>query len=321
MGLDALRCLKAACHGRPAIRHFNALETAALLGFPALARAIAVAAIEHEEGRIHSPDRQVLPLGEGGVLLSMPATAADIGTHKLVTVLPGNAAKGLPTIHGVVTVCDAPTGEPLCVLDGPVVTGRRTAAVSLLAIDRLLPRPPTDVLLIGTGTQAVFHVAALHALHPECRIWVQGRDLSRVQRFCAEQALVHAAIQPCERPEDLQRCQVVITLTTALEPVFDEAPRAGRLVVGVGAFKPSMAEIGARTLAGSVIHADDASGARHEAGDLLRAGVDWSRVASLGHLLRHPPDLSQPQVFKSVGCAAWDLASGRVAVEAIGAKN
>lgn len=303
-----------------ALRPFDARETAALLAFPALVEAIAEAAIAHEDGRIHSPDRQVLPLGEGGVLLSMPATAADIAVHKLVSVLPGNAAKGLPTIHGLVTVCDAATGRPLCVLDGPEVTGRRTAAVSLLAIERLLPRPPTDVLLIGTGTQAVFHVAALQALYPECRVWVQGRDASRVQRFCAEQSLVHAAIQPCLRPEDAQRCQVVITLTTALEPVFDDAPRAGRLVIGVGAFKPTMAEIGARTLAGSVIHADDASGARHEAGDLLRASVDWHRVASLGHLLRHPPDLAQPQVFKSVGSAAWDLAAGRVAVAALGAR-
>lgn len=302
----------------PAIRPFNADETAALLGFPELVEAIAQAAIDHEDGRIHSPDRQVLPLGDGGVLLSMPATAADLGIHKLVTVLPGNAANGLPTLHGVVSAWDAPTGRPLCVLDGPVVTGRRTAAVSLLAIERLLPHPPTEVLLIGIGTQAAFHVAALHALHPHCRIRVQGRDASRVRRFCAEQSRVHADIQPCVHPEDAQRCQVVITLTTALEPVFDDAPRAGRLVVGVGAFKPAMAEIGARTLAGSVIHADDASGARHEAGDLIRAGVDWRRVASLGHLLRHAPDLAQPQVFKSVGSAAWDLAAGRVAVAALG---
>lgn len=87
----------------PALRHFDAAQTAALLGFPALVDAIADAAIAHEDGRIHCPDRQVLPLGDGGVLLSMPATAADIGIHKLVTVLPGNAAQGLPTIHGVVS--------------------------------------------------------------------------------------------------------------------------------------------------------------------------------------------------------------------------
>ncbi|WP_137918379.1 bifunctional Delta(1)-pyrroline-2-carboxylate/Delta(1)-piperideine-2-carboxylate reductase [Hydrogenophaga sp. 2FB] len=301
----------------PALRHFDAAQTAALLGFPALVDAIADAALAHEDGRIHCPDRQVLPLGDGGVLLSMPATAEDIGIHKLVTVLPGNAAQGLPTIHGVVTVCDAATGQPLCLLDGPVVTGRRTAAVSLLAIQRLLPQPPTDVLLIGTGTQAVFHVAALHALYPACRMWVQGRDPSRVQRFCAAQAEVHAHIQPCARPEDAQACQVVITLTTAVAPVFDDVPRQGRLVIGVGAFKPEMAEIGARTLAGSAIVADDVNGARHEAGDLIRAGVDWRRAVSLGHVLRHAPDLAQPQVFKSVGSAAWDLAAARVAVSAL----
>lgn len=301
----------------PQPRHFDATRTAELLRFPALVEAIAQAAVEREAGRIQCPERQVLALDEGGVLLSMPATAADIGIHKLVTVMPGNGARGLPTLHGVVTVCDAATGQPLCWLDGPAVTGRRTAAVSLLAIRCLLPQPPSDVLLIGTGAQAAFHVDALHALYPACRLWVQGRDLSRVQRFCATQAAVHAHIRPSMRPEDAGACQVVITLTTAVEPVWDEAPRPGRLVIGVGAFKPGMAEIGARTLAGSAIVADDAAGARHEAGDLIRAGVDWARVVSLGHVLRHAPDLAQAQVFKSVGSAAWDLAAARVAVSAL----
>lgn len=295
----------------------DAAETAAALDYPALIAAIATAAQEVETGAIVSPERQVLPLGPGGVLLSMPATAADIGIHKLVNVVPANAQRGLPTIHGTVTVCDAATGRALCLLDGPTLTGRRTAAVSLLAMQRLLPAPPRAVLLMGTGTQAAHHVQALHALFPDSTLWVKSRSAASAQAFCDTQRALHANIRPCGDawPKDLD---AVITLTTSTQPVYDEVPQAGRLVIGVGAFKPTMAEIGKTTLDGSALYADDPAGARHEAGDLLRAGVDWSRVASLAQAVREPVDLGRPIVFKSVGCAAWDLAASRVAISHLG---
>ena len=289
-------------------------RTAALLDYPDLIDELARVAAEREAGGITSPDRMVVPLGEGGVLLSMPAAAADIGIHKLVNVQPANSGTGLPTIHGIVTVCDAATGRPLCLLDGPEVTGRRTAAVSLLAMRALLDQAPADVLLIGTGTQARHHVHALRAVYPQCRIHVRGRDAAATAAFCAAQAA--AQVLPCAQgvPE---AARVVIALTTSRQPVYDEPARADRLLIGVGAFRPDMAELGPVTLAGSALYADDPSGAQHEAGDLLRAGVDWAQVRSLVALLQQPHDLARPAVFKSVGSAAWDLAAARVALRAL----
>jgi 1-piperideine-2-carboxylate/1-pyrroline-2-carboxylate reductase [NAD(P)H] len=295
----------------------NRAQTAEALDYLELRAAVASAAAEYEAGAIVSPERMVVPLGQGGVLLSMPATAGDIGVHKLVNVQPSNAQRQLPTIHGTVTVCDAATGKPLCVLDGPEVTGRRTAAVSLLAIERCLPAAPTAILLFGTGTQAAYHVQALHAVYPDCAIWVKGMCREDAEAFCARQRALHPNMHPCgdELPADFQ---VVITLTTSTRAVYDEVARPGRLVVGVGAFKPEMAEIGKTTLDGSDLYADDPAGARHEAGDLLQAGIDWECVSSLASALRSKPDLSRPIVFKSVGTGAWDLAASRVAIKRLG---
>lgn len=292
-------------------------QTAAALPYPELVAAVARAAAEVEASAILSPERLVLPLGQGGVLLSMPATAADIGIHKLVNVQPANAQRGLPTIHGIVTACDAATGRPLCLLDGPEVTGRRTAAVSLLAIQRLLPAAPRTVLLFGTGTQAAHHVQALHALYPDCTLWVKSRSPEAAQAFCEQQRAVHADMRACDGglPDDFQ---AVITLTTSTRAIYDEVARPGRLVIGVGAFKPEMAEIGKTTLDGSDLYADNPAGARHEAGDLLQAGIDWARVRSLAFAVQNQPDLSRPIVFKSVGTAAWDLAAARVAIQHLG---
>ncbi len=294
----------------------DAKATAQALPFAALAKAIEAAAVEYREGKILSPERMVVPMGQGGVMLSMPATSHDIGIHKLVNVHPGNAALKLPTIHGIVTVCAAATGQPLCQLDGPVVTGRRTAAVSMVAIHRLLGHAPRQVLLIGTGVQARHHIQALQDLYPDCTVWVRSRQVATAQALCAEFAepgTVRAC--PAGIPEGVD---AVITLTTATEPVYDEPPQVGRIVVGVGAFKPEMAEIGKTTLDGSVLYADDPAGARHEAGDLLRAGVEWSRVHALAQLVREEPDRSQAFVFKSVGTAAWDLGAARVALASLG---
>jgi 1-piperideine-2-carboxylate/1-pyrroline-2-carboxylate reductase [NAD(P)H] len=290
-------------------------HTAALLDFADLVDALAVAAAELEAGTILSPERLVLPLGGGAVMLSMPAAAHDIAIHKLVNVHPGNARRGLPTIHGAVSVCDAASGRILCMLDGPEVTGRRTAAVTLLAMRHLLARAPDHILVIGTGTQARYHVQAFHALYPQAQVWVQGRTPEAAMRFCEANRALHARLRPLDGA--VPGMDVVVTLTTSTEPVYDAAARAGRLVVGVGAFKPEMAELGAATLGGSDIYADDPAGARHEAGDLLRAGVDWSRVRSLGAILRGPVDLARPAVFKSVGTAAWDLAAARVALRSL----
>lgn len=300
----------------PHLRACDAAATARALPFAELVQAIEVAAVEYNDGHILSPERLVVPLGPGGVMLSMPATSHDIGIHKLVNVQPGNAALKLPTIHGIVTVCAAGTGQPLCQLDGPVVTGRRTAAVSMVAIQRLLGRAPQQILIIGTGVQSRHHIQAISDLYPACAVWVRAREAAAAEAFCAEfSGSIHAKACPADIPDGVD---AVITLTTATEPVYNEEARVGRVVVGVGAFKPEMAEIGKNTLDASALYADDPAGARHEAGDLLRAGVEWSAVRALARLVREEPDRSRPLVFKSVGTGAWDLAASRVAMASLG---
>jgi 1-piperideine-2-carboxylate/1-pyrroline-2-carboxylate reductase [NAD(P)H] len=285
--------------------------TGLAIPFGPLVDALALAARQHSQGEIHSPERIGVPLAGDGISLSMPASATDIAIHKLVNVQPGNAAQGLPTIHGVVTVSDARSGRPIGFLDGPELTGRRTAGISLLGIRSLLGCPPEKVLLIGTGVQASYHVKGLHEIYPQCRILVKGSDRDSEKSFCEAHAAIHEWIEPA--PANAGDIQVVITLTTSKQIVYDEPASPDRLVIGVGAFKPDMAEIGAVTLGGSVIYADDPSGARHEAGDLLRANVDWALVKPLAEALSAPAG-GQAKVLKSVGTAAWDLAAARVAL-------
>ena len=306
----------------------SAADTAALIPYPALVDALRLAVAQAAQGVIACPARQVVPLAGGGVILCMVATAPDIAVHKLITVVPANSARGLPTIAGQVSVLDAATGAIVLTLDGATVTGRRTAALSMLGIATLLGRAPRHVLLVGTGTQALNHAQALSVIYPQASISIGGRTGASAERFIAEHLHAPAAgpAHPgaaASRPSAADigamadDIDVVITGTTSKQPVYLHPARAGRLIIAVGAFKPDAAEIAPATVLGSRIYVDDPEGARHEAGDLLQAGADWSRVQGIAQALDGAPMAdAEPVLFKTVGCAAWDLAAARVALGA-----
>ncbi|WP_233855221.1 bifunctional Delta(1)-pyrroline-2-carboxylate/Delta(1)-piperideine-2-carboxylate reductase [Paraburkholderia sp. HD33-4] len=305
---------------RPSTQIFDAAATARLMPYAALVDALRRASIDYAQQRIVSPERLVVPLNAGGIMLSMPATAPDLAIHKLVNVCASNRARDLPTIHGQVMAFDADTGETLFVLDGPTVTGRRTAAMSMLGIATFTARTPREFLLIGTGTQALNHLEAIGELFPDARVWVKGSAPARADAFCMAQRGKVRELRPLAEAGATipASVDVVITLTTSKQPVYDETAHAARLVIGVGAFTPQMVEIGATTIAGSALFVDDSAGAKHEAGDFIQAGVDWARVGGIAAVLdQTQPVPTGPVVFKSVGCAAWDLAACRVARDAL----
>lgn len=295
----------------------NAADTARALRFDALVAEIRDVCVEYARGAIICPERVAVPLSDGGVMLSMPAAAHDIAIHKLVTVCPHNKANGMPTIFGQVLACDAATGAPLIQLDGPTVTGRRTAAVTLAGIAALLGRAPAAIALFGTGKQAAHHVDAFAAGFPGATVHVYGTSRESEARFCAEHAGAALELVPGGGAPVRVGIEVVVTATTSKTPVYRDAATPARLVVGVGAFTADAAEVDAATVAQSALVVDDLAGARHEAGDLILAGVDWQRVRSLSDVVGGE-HIDAPVFYKTVGCAAWDLAACRVACRSHG---
>lgn len=294
-------------------------QTAVLLPFAELSECIATAAREYAARLISSPERQVLPLRDDALLLSMPATAGDVGIHKLVTFAPNNGSKALPLIHGLVAVYSSVTGEPLLLLDGATVTARRTACVSMLAIRSMAPGVKY-LALIGIGKQASGHLEALADLFPGIRVDVHGREPAKTQAFCEQHR--HLPLQISPRVGRVEHdVQVVIAATSSKRPVYEDKVRPGRLLIGVGAFNAQMAEYSPDCVNNSQVFVDDLLGGRHEAGDLIQANVDWQSVSSLADAIDGRFDPTRPLLFKSVGCAAWDLAAGRCAVSSLEAER
>ncbi len=288
-------------------------EAGDFLPFSPLVNALALAMQELERGQIQCPERTTVRTHDhAGALMAMSSVGRDIMVTKLLTLFGGNPALGLPTIQGQVICAEACTGRFLFTLDGPTVTMRRTAAVSMLGIRTLARGPVRRVLVIGTGTQAVAHLQALCALYPGITVVIRGRTPQRARDFCMRHqtpALTLRAEDTREEPFD-----VVITVTASTSVIYNEPARADCLVIGVGAYRTDMVEIGPTTIAGSALYVDDAIGAPVEAGDLYQAGVDWNTVSPLSRALDDgAPTDGRPVFFKSVGCSAWDLAACRVA--------
>ncbi len=288
----------------------NKKITEEALDFSSLIEELTKAIIEYEQGEIYCSKRSVTPLGEQAVMLSMPAVAEDIAVHKLINVVPNNKMKGVDIINGHLSAYDTQTGYPLFIMDGPVATGRRTAALSMLGIKAFIGTPQ-EILLIGTGIQATYHLKAIAELYPSCKVWVKGSTAEKSKRFCLDKKELINIIEPLIDDIIPSNINVIITLTTSLEPVYNLPAEKGLLVIAVGAFKPEMAEIGPLTLADSLIYLDDLIGAKQEAGDLIQANIDWNRTSSLASFLSNPVIPNRPIVFKTVGTGAWDLAVAR----------
>ncbi|ACO48175.1 delta(1)-pyrroline-2-carboxylate reductase family protein [Deinococcus deserti] len=259
-----------------------------------------------------APPRQVIPLPSGGAMLVMPVADEQCAVVKTVTVHLENARSGRPAIQGQVLVLHARSGTSLALLDGPAITALRTAAVSLLAA-RTWGIPEGPLLMIGAGQQAQAHLEALTEGLPPRDIWcssVRPESMNALVAWGDERGLrIRLA---ADLGQVVRDAAVIVTATTSKSPVIPDVVRDDVLVLAVGAFRPDMQEIPPSLVERSTIVVDDLAGARHEAGDLLQARVDWNTVLTLRELVQSGAPAHGPRLFKSVGHAFWDLAAAKL---------
>lgn len=296
----------------------DARQTAARLPYPAL-----VAEIVRLLGddSVQVPERLVQPLAGGGSLFVMPAMDRQVAITKLITFTPANAGTPRATIQGDVVVFDIASGARRLVLDGPTVTARRTAAVSLLAAQRLAPNTGGPLLIVGAGVQGLAHLEAFAEGLGVTEVVIASRSLASAQALAAHaQTLGLRARLTQDANAALANCPLAVTCTPASGVVLEAVPRRDAFISAVGAFTPAMIELGAglcRHIAETGRVVVDTADALHEAGDLLQAGLDVRNFATLAAVVRGGlPPPAGPVLFKSCGWAGWDLAAARTALRA-----
>ena len=296
----------------------DATQSADRLPYPELADSIREVVLANSSGELQAPPRIVVPLQEGGVLLVMPASDREISITKLVTVHPQNPEHGLPTIQGEVVVMDATTGERLGLLDGSVVTARRTAALSMLAARELAPGQRGPLLIVGAGTQGRAHLDAFHEGLGVSRAFVSSRSTTSAVSLAGHARSLGMEAEAVEGPEEvLAEVNLIVTATTSQEPVLPDTVPGGVFVAAVGSFEPEAAELPPALISASQVFVDTMEGTKDEAGDLIQAAqagaFDWDDATALDDALRSSRRPEGTVVFKSVGHALWDLAAARIA--------
>jgi ornithine cyclodeaminase len=294
----------------------DAARVETLLTYPGLVDALDTAFRD----AIPLPDRAIHEV-PGGTLLMMPAwdSSLNLGV-KIATVFPDNGAKGIPSTASTYLLLDGRTGQIKMLIDGAMLTNRRTAGASALA-SRYLSRPDSRTLtMVGAGALAAHLIEAHCSVRPIERVTIWARSLDkaralaqRVRRVSAE-IRVTADLAGAVAESDIISCA---TLSTA--PLV----RGAWLVPGqhvdlVGGFKPDMREVDTDAVARATLYADTRAGVLAEAGDYLtpmhegRIGADAIRddlfgLCAHGAPMRRSGD--EITMFKSVGAALEDLAA------------
>lgn len=294
----------------------DAQQTAARLGYTDLADSIREVMVRRRNGELEGPPRLTPGLPEGGTLLVMPAADEEIAMTKLVTVHPENAQHDLPTIQGEVVVMEAKTGVRLGILEGSTETGRRTAALSLLAAQTLAKNPDGPLLILGAGTQAKAHLEAFREGLGVSKVFVVSRTEEPAYALAGHAQSLGMEAEVKDNVEELlDEVSLIVTATTSHEPVLPEELPADTFVAAVGAFNPEMAELPPGLLSEATVVVDTLEGVREEAGDLIQAeqanAFRWEDAVQLEDALRWENLPEGTIVFKSVGDALWDLAAAR----------
>jgi ornithine cyclodeaminase/alanine dehydrogenase-like protein (mu-crystallin family) len=279
-------------------------------------------------GRDRSPLRSHVELDDGDLLLMPGLRRGGAGTTvKLVTIVPGNAAAGRPTVQAVVVWIDAATGTPRALIDGATLTAMRTGAASGVATRLLARTDASSLAVIGAGAQAVWQVHAVLAARPSItEVRVFSRDPAGREAFAARlgDEVSGVAVRAVASAEDAVRgAGVVCCATTATEPVFDAAWLApGAHVNGIGAFRLGMVELPPELFGvAAVVAVDSRAAALAEAGDLVaameRGLLAESELVEIGTVDRAWAGSRDPEAitaFKSVGLAIQDVAAAELLV-------
>lgn len=310
------------------MRIFSADETLAALPYPILIAKISelfaadlTAPLRHHHTLTNSQ-------GQDATLLLMPAwqDQQGFGGVKIANVHPENAKHALPAVTASYLLFKADTGEHLALLDGSVLTARRTAAASALGAKYLANPQAQTLLILGAGRVARELPAAFSCLFPLQRILIWNRNPLRAQNLVKElQALQTWQV---ELVSDLklavEQAQIISCATLAQQAVLPGAwLHVGQHVDLIGSFTPQMREVDDAAIQKAQVYIDTEA-ALHESGDLvlpLQTGAlkikdirgSFYDLCKLKASQYDPKTLT---LFKGVGHAVEDLAAAIVAYQA-----
>jgi len=277
--------------------------------------AVRDAFVAYARGEWSMPPKVYVPAYPAGDFRAMPALGGGYAALKWVTSFPGNPARGLPTVTGLVVLSNASDGSLVSVFDAAAVTAIRTGAAAVLAAETL-GAGSAPAAVVGAGVNGRAAARTFLARGRGVVLW--DLDEKRARSAAAQLGAGVAASR-----EEALGADVVVTVTPGHEVLFtDGSLRAGQHVSLMGADGPGKAEIAVGELVRAHTFCDDWEQASHN-GELAHAveagALAREQVTELGAVLdgtaegrRNDDEIT---VFDSTGLAIQDLAIALAALE------
>ncbi len=304
-------------------------DIADLLGMEECIAGVELAFKLYSEGKAMPPKILGIHAEDGGfhikagVLgLSRPYFVAKINAN-----FPGNPMKNsLPTIQGVIVVCDATNGRLLALLDSIEITIIRTGAATAVAAKYLASPDASVVTICGCGNQGKISLKALMTVRAVTKVYAFDIDQNQVRKLIEEFSHLVQVIPVLS--EDLsmalRQSRICITCTPSKQPFIhlkDIMP--GTFIAAVGADSEEKQELDTDILASCKIVVDipeqSASiGEVHHAIDqqkMLLTDIHADIGSVIAGLKSGRETKEEIIVFDSTGMALQDVAAAAIVYE------
>jgi ornithine cyclodeaminase/alanine dehydrogenase-like protein (mu-crystallin family) len=299
----------------------------------ALSMSTAIAAvrdafIDLSKGEADVPLRTPISLAGDGGALFMPVHLSrqkQLGV-KVVTVVPDNRERDLPTIQALVAVFDAENGSPLAVMDGELLTAVRTGAASGVATDALARKNASVAAVVGAGVQGMRQLEAVCCVRTIREALVFDPDREQAESYAEEMGRrLGRTVRVLDNVSAVFAADVVCTATSSNQPVVADADLAkGAHVNAIGAYRPGTREIPGEAVGRSTLFVDSREACLAEAGELVMAMAEGQldpadSPAEIGEVLAGSrpgrTEAAELTIFKSVVNAVQYLAVAGLVLE------
>jgi alanine dehydrogenase len=304
-------------------------DIAGLLGIGECMDAVEKAFCLHAEGRAMPPRILGIHAEDGGfhIKTGILGMGRPYFVAKVNANFPSNLQKhGLPTIQGVIVVCDATNGRLLAIMDSIEITIIRTGAATGVAAKYLAPSAASVATICGCGNQGKISLKALLQVRKLEKVYAYDVDEKQSQKFKGEfrRQLEVIPITRDDLSAALMESHIVITCTPSKEPYIEAKDiLLGTFIAAVGADSENKQELFSELLLKSKVVVDIAEQSA-SIGELHHAIEEGLLTvtdihAELGCIIagRKPGRVSDKEiiVFDSTGTALQDVAAAAIVYE------
>ncbi len=193
--------------------------------------------VEMGHGRVEIPPKPGIHPGSGddNFIHAMPAYIPELNSAgiKWVSGYPGNPAKGLPYIMGLLILNEPDTGIPLAVMDCGWITAMRTGAASAVSAT-YLARPESETIgILACGVQGHTNLEAMSVKFPLKKVMAFDPNADQSRKLADfAQTKLGLSVQIVDDPRQaVSGCDIVVTSGPILKKPH-ETIRAGWLDPG-----------------------------------------------------------------------------------------